>query len=295
MDVTGHLIGRWVTGRAISHDPGLLPYFYVDRIDDAVEPGPGERRRGGEGHLSRRRPVGRDGPRPRRKCGWALARRAALSLGQPVPPGPSASDEHRRIDSPGRSRRSSIGQRLDQPTFHERYEAMPPGTWAESLDGVVYMSSPAGYFHGLHHVPVIVWLSYYAENTRWRRGPATTPRSSSTIRSEPQPDGPAPHRARIRRSDARTRDAFVGGRPRADPRGLRILREPRTSGPKLTGRIAAGRRRSNTSSCRLRARRGDLATSLHERPGSRPVAGPTPTAFAAPRTFRRTTGSTRTP
>jgi uncharacterized protein len=36
-DATGHLIGRWVTGRAISREPGLLPYFYVDRIDDAVE------------------------------------------------------------------------------------------------------------------------------------------------------------------------------------------------------------------------------------------------------------------
>ena len=36
-DRTGHLIGRWVTGRAISREPGLLPYIYVDRIDDAVE------------------------------------------------------------------------------------------------------------------------------------------------------------------------------------------------------------------------------------------------------------------
>src|SRR5437899_1310218 len=36
-DATGHLIGRWVTGRAISREPGLLPYLYVTRIDDAVE------------------------------------------------------------------------------------------------------------------------------------------------------------------------------------------------------------------------------------------------------------------
>lgn len=35
-DATGHLIGRWVPGRAISREPGLLPYIYVDRIDDAV-------------------------------------------------------------------------------------------------------------------------------------------------------------------------------------------------------------------------------------------------------------------
>ena len=34
------------------------------------------------------------------------------------------------------------GQRLDQPTFHERYEAMPPETRAELVGGVVYMPSP---------------------------------------------------------------------------------------------------------------------------------------------------------
>ena len=36
-DQTGHLIGRWVTGRAISRQPGLLPFIYVDRIDDVVK------------------------------------------------------------------------------------------------------------------------------------------------------------------------------------------------------------------------------------------------------------------
>ena len=36
-DSTGHLIGRWVTGRLISRDSGLLPYIYVDHIDDTVE------------------------------------------------------------------------------------------------------------------------------------------------------------------------------------------------------------------------------------------------------------------
>jgi predicted enzyme related to lactoylglutathione lyase len=35
-DTTGHLIGRWVTGCAIAREPGLLPYFYVNRIDEAV-------------------------------------------------------------------------------------------------------------------------------------------------------------------------------------------------------------------------------------------------------------------
>jgi uncharacterized protein len=36
-DPTGYLIGRWVVGRAVSREPGLLPYIYVDRIDDAVD------------------------------------------------------------------------------------------------------------------------------------------------------------------------------------------------------------------------------------------------------------------
>jgi hypothetical protein len=36
----------------------------------------------------------------------------------------------------------AAGQQLDQPTFHERYEAMPEGTWAELVGGRVYMPSP---------------------------------------------------------------------------------------------------------------------------------------------------------
>jgi Uma2 family endonuclease len=57
------------------------------------------------------------------------------------------------------------GQRLDQPTFHSLYEAMPPGTRAELIDGVVHMPSPVGSAHGRAQVPVIVWLNHYAEDT----------------------------------------------------------------------------------------------------------------------------------
>ena len=42
------------------------------------------------------------------------------------------------------------GQHLDQPTFHERYEAMPPDTRAELVGGVVYMPSPLRDDHGEH-------------------------------------------------------------------------------------------------------------------------------------------------
>jgi Uma2 family endonuclease len=79
------------------------------------------------------------------------------------------------------------GQRLDQPTFHALYEAMPPGTRAELIDGVVYMPSPASGDHGRAHFPVIAWLSYYTENTPGVEGMD----NATTIlgwRSEPQPD-----------------------------------------------------------------------------------------------------------
>ena len=36
-DVEGGLIGHWVTGRAISSEPGIVPYIYVDHIDATFE------------------------------------------------------------------------------------------------------------------------------------------------------------------------------------------------------------------------------------------------------------------
>jgi predicted enzyme related to lactoylglutathione lyase len=35
-DTTGELIGAFVTGRAISREPGVLPYVYVAGIDEAA-------------------------------------------------------------------------------------------------------------------------------------------------------------------------------------------------------------------------------------------------------------------
>ena len=35
-DATGYLSGAWETGRAISREPGLLPYVYVTDVDEAV-------------------------------------------------------------------------------------------------------------------------------------------------------------------------------------------------------------------------------------------------------------------
>ena len=57
------------------------------------------------------------------------------------------------------------GQRLDRATFHRRYEAMPPGTWAELLDGVVRMSSPVGFGHARNTLPAGAWLIRYEQFT----------------------------------------------------------------------------------------------------------------------------------
>jgi Uma2 family endonuclease len=61
------------------------------------------------------------------------------------------------------------------------------GTRAELIDGVVYMPSPAGPEHGRAHVPAVVWLSYYEENTP---GVEVLDNTSTALgpRSEPQPD-----------------------------------------------------------------------------------------------------------
>lgn len=35
-DGTGHVNGAWMTNQAVSAEPGLLPYIYVDGIDDTI-------------------------------------------------------------------------------------------------------------------------------------------------------------------------------------------------------------------------------------------------------------------
>ncbi len=79
------------------------------------------------------------------------------------------------------------GQRLDQPAFHSLYEAMPPGTRAELIDGVVYMPSPVGAEHSDAHSSINTWLGYY----RWSTPGVKDHINPSLVlgrRSEPQPD-----------------------------------------------------------------------------------------------------------
>ncbi len=55
--------------------------------------------------------------------------------------------------------------RLDQPTFHARYERMPPGFRAELIGGVVYVPSPVRLRHGRPYTNVIKWLGLYEKFT----------------------------------------------------------------------------------------------------------------------------------
>jgi Uma2 family endonuclease len=58
------------------------------------------------------------------------------------------------------------GQQLDQPTFHERYEAMPSETRAELVGGIVYKPSPLRDDHGGIDETVSCWLGYYRRGTK---------------------------------------------------------------------------------------------------------------------------------
>src|SRR5437867_16627 len=79
------------------------------------------------------------------------------------------------------------GQSLDRATFHERYEAMPPETRAELIDGVVVMSSPLGVGHGDFSASLAGWLFHFREGI-----PGLKAGENATVmlddRAEPQPD-----------------------------------------------------------------------------------------------------------
>jgi Uma2 family endonuclease len=88
------------------------------------------------------------------------------------------------------------GDRLDQPTFHARYLAMPEGTRAELIGGVVHMPSPTKRPHGRTHGRVIKWLGVYEDATP---GTEMYDNTSNLLgpENEPQPDAClliAPHR-----------------------------------------------------------------------------------------------------
>jgi hypothetical protein len=79
------------------------------------------------------------------------------------------------------------GDRLDQKTFHERYEAMPGLRRAELIEGIVYMPSPQKLRHGRSQKLLACWLDVYVDAT-----PGTETLDGVTAilgpESEPEPD-----------------------------------------------------------------------------------------------------------
>jgi Uma2 family endonuclease len=57
------------------------------------------------------------------------------------------------------------GDRLDQETFHERYQAMPEHVKAELIGGIVYMASPQKLPHGRGNKDLLWWLGVYEDHT----------------------------------------------------------------------------------------------------------------------------------
>ena len=80
------------------------------------------------------------------------------------------------------------GDHLDQKTFHERYEAMPPDVRAELIGGIVYMSSPQKPRHGRFHVRLTHWFAEYEDATPGVESYLNTTQILADD-SEPQPDG----------------------------------------------------------------------------------------------------------
>src|SRR5437016_3721139 len=81
------------------------------------------------------------------------------------------------------------GDRLSRDEFERRYHAMPQTTWAELIEGVVHMSSPARAIgHGREHCDFNAILGIYRVYT-----PGVVGCDNATVRpdlnNEPQPDG----------------------------------------------------------------------------------------------------------
>lgn len=129
------------------------------------------------------------------------------------------------------------GERLDRPTFHQRYEAMPPETRAELIGGVVVMMSPLRREHGETTYRLSGWLLQYS-----RKMPGLTGGDGSTLLldddAEPQPDL---HLAVRPEFGGRTRveDGYVAGAPELV---IEVARSTRATdlGPKFLDYQRAG-------------------------------------------------------
>ena len=146
------------------------------------------------------------------------------------------------------------GQRIDQAEFHRRYEAMPPETRAELIDGVVFMPGPVGPEHGRAQVPALVWLNYYEENTP-RVEVLDNTSTALGSRSEPQPD------AQLRILPE------CGGRTETDRRVVRGVPELLVEVSHTTRYHLTLVRSSTTMSAATPGRTGEYIVRAARRPG----------------------------
>jgi Uma2 family endonuclease len=104
------------------------------------------------------------------------------------------------------------GERLDQATFHARYEAMPPETRAELVGGVVYMPSPLSYDHGEVDKDLSGWLFHYKRFTRGVSSP-----NNATVKldidGETQPDNQLRIPAELGGQSAIDDEGYIRGAP----------------------------------------------------------------------------------
>jgi Uma2 family endonuclease len=104
------------------------------------------------------------------------------------------------------------GEQLDQPTFHERYEAMPPETRAELVGGVVYMPSPVSDDHAEPDNDISGWLFQYKLLTPGVRSP-----NDATVKldrlGEPQPDCQLRIPAELGGQTSLDEDGYITGAP----------------------------------------------------------------------------------
>jgi Uma2 family endonuclease len=79
------------------------------------------------------------------------------------------------------------GDRLDQKTFHERYEAMGEHVRAELIGGIVFMHSPQKRHHGRGQAAIVWWLGEYETATAGTEV-QVNPTNVLGPESEPEPD-----------------------------------------------------------------------------------------------------------
>jgi Uma2 family endonuclease len=96
-----------------------------------------------------------------------------------------------RVGRPGAQQLPPLqsGDRLSVTEFVRRYEGMPPGTKAELIKGVVYVSSPVTVYHAESHPDLMTWLGVYKAFT-----PGVLAGDNATLRlddneNQPQSDG----------------------------------------------------------------------------------------------------------